>query len=488
MNREAILARQHEILEAARAAGRELTTEERAEFDTLQRQLDELDNEASAREAEANTQRAVEAERSRISEITDMARSFDMDPTQAISSGMTVDAYRAQVLNELRSSRAPISTRGVDVHTDEEDKFRSAASDAMVMRAGVSLEHPAEGARDFRNLSMRDLAIQCLSRDGQNAADLMRKSSDDIYTELQRQYYNPSASFPAIMDQTIQKSIVEMYNHVPTTFEQITTRGTLPDFKESADHEYVLGGIGDFEEVPENGELKNSTPQTALLPSRQLKTYGKQFSMTRQAFINDDIGLVTRVPGLYAVAAKKTIDKQVYGILFNNPAIFDGVNLFDNAHKNLMASGSKPTQAAIQSMILQMQKQTDQFGDAIYMTPRTIVVPVGYEFDLAVILHSTQVTGSSNNDINPLYNYPIQIVQSPVLNALAGGNACPWFLVADPTSALGIQVDYLNGQDTPTIRRMEAPGTLGFVWDIFLDWGVTVRDFRGLVKNPGTTL
>ena len=135
-----------------------------------------------------------------------------------------------------------------------------------------------------------------------------------------------------------------------------------------------------------------------------------------------------------------------------------------------------------------MQQQVDQFGEAIYITPRTIVVPVGYEFDLAVILHSTQVTGSNNNDINPLYNYPLQIVQSPVLNALAGTGACPWFMVASSDSARGIQVDYLNGQETPTVRRMEVPGTLGFVWDMYLDWGISVRDFRGIARNDGEAL
>ena len=32
---------------------------------------------------------------------------------------------------------------------------------------------------------------------------------------------------------------------------------------------------------------------------------------------------------------------------------------------------------------------------------------------------------------------------------------------------------------------METPGTLGFVWDIYLDWGISVMDYRGIVKNPG---
>ena len=166
----------------------------------------------------------------------------------------------------------------------------------------------------------------------------------------------------------------------------------------------MSGGVGDFLKVPENGEIKPDIPRTELLPSRKLDTYGKQFSMTRQAFINDDIGFLTKVPGLYATAAKKTIDRQVYKLLYDNTTIFDGVTLFHNSHKNLISSGSAPTQQAIQKMILQMQKQTDQFGDAIYITPRSIVVPVGYEFDLAVILRSAQVVGSANNDINPLYN------------------------------------------------------------------------------------
>ena len=55
-------------------------------------------------------------------------------------------------------------------------------------------------------------------------------------------------------------------------------------------------------------------------------------------------------------------------------------------------------------------------------------------------------------------------------------------------SAKSIQVDYLNGQDTPTVRRMEKPGVLGFTWDIYLDWGINVRDFRGILKNPGAVV
>ena len=488
------IAEQQNLINGARSAGREMTPEEQASFDALQREIDALTIEIESEERQAEDeqaeedalQRAVAEERERVTQITNLCREFDQDPTDYISNGATMDQVRAAILDGMRTSGAPAS---VQVTRDEQETFRQRATDALMMRSGIQVENPADGAQELRGMSLRDLAIECLSRDGRSANSLLRMPSDELYAELCREFYNPSSAFPAIMDQTIRKSLVEIYNKVPTTFQAFTTKGSLQDFKETADNEYVIGGVGDFLKVPENGEIKADAPRTELLPTRKLDTYGKQFSMTRQAFINDDIGFLTKVPGLYATAAKKTIDKQVYKILFNNPTIFDGKTLFHADHKNLISgNGAAPSQQTIQAAILQMQKQKDQFGDAIYITPRTIVVGVGYEFDLAVILHSAQVTGSSNNDINPLFNYPLQIVQSPVLNAFAGANKCPWFMIADPTSARGIQVDYLNGQETPTVRRMETPGTLGFVWDIYLDWGISVRDFRGIIKNPGAVI
>ena len=513
--REAAMFKQQAIVNAAKSDGnRALTAEEQAQFNDLQREIDEAQAEIDSQErglaggagapsappaaipqgnpvqaataaagAPRDGQRAAaEAERTRAAEIMALCRDFDIDPTEYVRNGSSLDQVRSAILDGMRQTGSPV---GVQVTRDEGETFRQRATDALMLRAGVPVAAPADGAQELRAMSLRDLAIECLSRDGRDTMQLLRMQPDDMYGELCRQFYNPTAAFPAILDNTIKKSIVQLYNAVPTTFQAWTTKGSLKDFKATADHEYVIGGMGDFLLVPENGEIKPDKPRTELLPNRKLDTYGRTFSMTRQAFINDDIGFLTEVPGLYAAAAKKTIDKQVYSLLYNNGVIFDGVSLFHKNHGNLIAKGGRPSQATIQAIILQMQHQKDQFGDAIYVTPQHIIVPVGYEFDLAVILHSAQVVNSNNNDINPLYNYPINIIQTPVLNALAGENAVPWFMVANTASAKHIQVDYLNGHETPNVRRMETPGVLGFQWDIYLDWGIAVRDFRGIAKNPG---
>lgn len=483
-----MIARQSEITSLARSENRDLTADETREFNELQSQIDDaVENGGDNRnEGKDETVRnAIIGERKRQSEISALCRNFGIDPQPYLENDTSVDECRKAVLEELQKKSAPINAGGVHVAESGEDKFRAAAVDGILMRMGHNINKPAEGAEDFRSMSLRDIAVECLSRDGEKTSSLLRMSKDDLYARLCRDFFNPTAAFPAILDATVKKSIVEEYQKVPTTFQAWTRKGSVTDFKATPDHSYVLGGVGDFELVPENGELKNSTPSTHLLPQRKIDTYGKQFSMSRQAFINDDIGFLAEVPAAYTRAAKRTIDKAVYKILCSNPAIYDGTTLFNEGHKNLIATGAAPSQTSIQDIILLAQGQTDPFGGPIYEIPKFLIVPMGYEFVLATIFKSAQVVGSSNNDINPLYNYPLQVIQSPWINTLSGKGAKPWFMVADPATSKSIQVDYLNGQETPTFRRSEVAGQLGFVWDIWLDWGITVVDYRGIYKNPG---
>ena len=213
--------------------------------------------------------------------------------------------------------------------------------------------------------------------------------------------------------------------------------------------------------------------------------------MSRQAFINDDMGVITTLPARAAKAARTTINTQVYKILTGNPKIYDSQNLFSAGHKNLLAEGTGITQEAVQSMILALgghTKTMDGTDQAIIIRPAALVVPLGYQFAMYTLFNSATI--SASGDVNPLYQYrdTIRIVEDATLNAQVKTGAIPWFMVGDSNDIDFIQVDYLNGQEIPNIRRMETPGQLGFVWDVYLDWGITVLDFRGAVKNPGVAV
>ena len=247
------LARQQAIVNGARAAGHPLTAEEQTEFDGLQRQIDDPNNNPDGgsrgadngdqggaeggtpptdgnRGAGGNppapsatptpagnddaTRQAITAERQRNNDIVALCRQTGMEPDQFIRDGNTMDAVRAAAVTHMIQHGAPVGAR---MNGDQADSFRQAAMDAVLMRAGVPVEHPAETADQFRSMSMRDLAIECMSRDGEGSpASLLRMSKDDLWTMACRQFFNPTSSFPAILDNAIKKAIVHQYQHENT--------------------------------------------------------------------------------------------------------------------------------------------------------------------------------------------------------------------------------------------------------------------------------
>lgn len=167
--RQRKIQRQQEILNGARAAHRELSEAEQREFDTLQGEIEALGREIEEEERRAagdegqqgdpdDGSRAILNERSRISEIAQLCREFGMEEQMGgyISNGTSVEEVRGAVIEHLRKDGAPLNS-GISVETDEQDKFRNAAADALLMRGGIEVKNAAEGAREMRGMSLRDL-------------------------------------------------------------------------------------------------------------------------------------------------------------------------------------------------------------------------------------------------------------------------------------------------------------------------------------------
>ena len=250
MTREAILRRQQELLDTARAAGRELTAEEQNEWNDLQRQLEALDAasaqgqtqpEAGTRAAEPDVEAVRTAERNRIREIESICGHFGIDGTSYINSGMSVEGVRQAVLSKLMENGAPVAARGtVDVTVDEADKFRAAATDGLLLRGGVEMSEVREGARECRGMSLRDLYIRCEGRRGTSLDSLLMKNADELYNESLRQYFNPESDFSAILDNTVNKAYAEGHKTVQVTFDKFCRKGSLSDFKASKPYLYIL--------------------------------------------------------------------------------------------------------------------------------------------------------------------------------------------------------------------------------------------------------
>lgn len=434
-------------------------------------------------ERAASEETIREQEAQRTADIMELCREFGMEEqaTGFIREQKPLDLVRAAVLDEMKKKWSAVP---VTVEKDEGDKYRETVTDGLLLRGGVAIKDPAAGAEEFRGMSIRDMMNDCARREGIQSPERI----DPI--DLMRQYFTPASAFPSILDQAINKAYVAGYNNAPVTFDVWTVKGTLTDFKPTRSN-YRQGNAGELLLVPEGGELKQDKIADHLLPQRKLNTFGRQFTLSREAIINDDIGLVTSLPARYATSARRTINKQVYAILANNAVIYDGTPMFTAAHGNLVGTGTIPTLKSLQQMINMLMLMKDENGDPIAGVPRYVVVPIGLGDAIRQIIGSQTIvvesaSGTLTTQANPLLNRGLVVVEDAYLNTLTTDAAIAWYLVADPSIVPTIQVDYLNGQEIPTIRRMEYPGQLGYIWDIYHDWGVTVLDYRGIIKNPGS--
>ena len=476
--------RQQEIVNAAKSAMRSFSAEEQKEFDALQKDIEalkiEIANEEKSSQNEA--QKIIAAERTRVADISGLCREFEIDPAEHIKSGASVDAVRTAILNRLKDERkaSPASAADVSVTAEETDKFRAAASDALLIRAGRNPEKPAEGARDLRGMKLRDLAIDCLSRAGITGAH--RMTDEDLF----RAALTPDSQFASILSNAVNKSMATAYRAAQTTYQRWTGRGSNPDFK-GATH-YQISEAGDLQQMTQSGEFKFDEMSDQGV-NKAIATFGRSFGMTRQAFINDDLGILTRVPEAYVRAAGRGINRLVYQILGNNPVIFDGAQLFNNAalpvnHNNLGVAAN----IAVPSVSLgrtAMRTQRNLRGNEILnIGPRFLIVPATRETEAQQFV-STALVPTAQNVINPFAG-TLEIVADAELDALRVAPAAfPWFLAASPADIDTIEVTYLNGDDMPKLESQVGFEYLGIKWRIYIDYGVTVLDYRGVFMNPG---
>lgn len=414
-------------------------------------------------------QKAMEQERKRTSEITALFRDFNVEGAdEAIVMGVSVDEARAMVMDQLRARNKGVS---VTMGEAESDKFRAAAQDAVLMAAGIPVAEPAAGAQELRGHSMVELAREALQREG-------LKSNFGDNMELARQAINSTSTFPAIMANLANKSVMVGFNEAETTYQIWAGKGSNRDFKEAA--RVALSEAGNLELVPEGGQFQQDFLGEASARTK-VATYGKLFSLTRQAIINDDLGLFSKIATKYGSAAKRLVNKMVYTQLTGNIKMQDGVALFDNKHGNVAGTGEALSVKAIAKAITAMRRQKGITGDAtLNITPKYLVVPPELEMAAYQIVNSTAaVDGVNSGVVNPYKGRFVVVVDAELTDPDA------WYLVADATQHDTIEVTYLNGVETPRLETRQGFEVDGIEYKVAFDCGVSALDFRGVFKNAG---
>lgn len=418
----------------------------------------------------ADLAKAMEQERKRTSEITALFRDFNVEGAdEAIVMGVSVDEARAMVMDQLRARNKGVS---VTIGEAESDKFRAAAQDAVLMAAGLPVAEPAPGANELRGYSMIELARESLRRE----CDTKANFGDNM--EMARAAVNSTSTFPAIMSNLANKSVMVGFNEAETTFQIWAGKGSNRDFKEAA--RVALSEAGNLELVPEGGQFQQDVFKEASARTK-VATYGKIFSLTRQAIINDDLGLFSKIATKYGSAAKRLVNKMVYAQLTGDVKMQDNVALFDDKHGNVAKTGEALSVKAIAKAITAMRRQKGIQGTAnLNITPKYLVVPPELEVTAYQIVNSTAaVDGTNPGVVNPYKGRFVIVADAELTDPDA------WYLVADASQNDTIEVTYLNGVETPRLETRQGFDVDGIEYKVAFDCGVSALDFRGLYKNAG---
>ncbi len=427
----------------------------------------------SSTNIESERQAAIKAERERVSGITTICRDFSINSEKVekyINDGNTVEEVRAFVLQEMKERNKP-SISGITVTKDESEKIREAASDAIIMRSGRSLEKPADGAREFRGLSLRDIAIDCLAREG--VSNAQRLDNEELF----KRALSPDSQFASILSSSVNKSMATAYSGNNTTFQAWTGRGSNTDFKDA--EVYQISEAGELSKMSQTGEFKFDEMSDSKA-TKKIATFGKKFGITRQALINDDISILTRIPEAYVRAAGRGINKLVYSILTTNGSIYDNKALFHADHSNLASSGGAISVVTLGAGKAAMRKQKNLRGkETLNISPKFLLVSPDKEVEALQLLNSTADPSGSNAGVANVFRNSLDLV----VDAELTGNA--WYLAASALDIDTIEVTYLNGEDMPKLESRVGFDYLGMEWRIYIDYGVNVLDYRGLYKNVG---
>ena len=377
---------------------------------------------------------------------------------------ITADQAKDKLLAKLGAGTTP--SAAVTPYAGNGNIVGDSVKQSLLARAGIDKDKAdakdnAYNAMTLRELARASLVDRGISVSGQNAMSMVGLA-----------FTHSSSDFGQILIDVAHKSLLKGWETAAENFDQFTSRGTLTDFRASK-----RVGLGDFGYLPQVGEGEEYTYGTIgdEGASVALATYGQLFTITRQAILNDDLHLLTKIPEKMGQAARATIAKLVFALLSGNAKAQDGKALFDTSHKNTITNAVLDL-ANIDKGIQMMNGFVNARGEPLAIEPEFMLLPTSMYTRGLQLIKSASVEGADANSgiINPLRD-----IVTPVKSArLQAADEKSWYLI----NKEAIEVSYLDGIDTPYMEQQNGFTVDGVSTKVRIDAGVNVIDYRGIVK------
>ena len=422
---------------------------------------------------------------------------------KAIEAGDSIDKVREALFDALakKSDSTGPGANGqrpdVVPGEDERDKRIIGTVAALIHRAGLS-NMIREGAKkkpeyralqdveldpgEFRGMSLLDHAREDLERrkPGSTRGRTKMEFSGDFFAQAG---YPTTSDFATALEEALHKTLLASYAITPDKWRRFCKVGTVSDFR--VHNRYRLGFLGGLDQVLEDGEFTNKSLADATKETQQALTYGNILGLSRQAIVNDDMGVFDGVAVTLGRAAGLSIELAVFALLAENaglgPTMNDGIVLFDAGHSNVGA-GAAISVAALDANRVIMAAQTDPSGNEILdLRPAKLLIAAGLGGTANVINQSQYDPDTANKLQRP--NMVVGLFDDIIDTGRLTGTRR--YMFADPSIAPVIEVAFLEGEQQPFMEIQDGWRVDGVEWKVRHDFGVAAVDFRGAVTDAG---
>ena len=461
----------------------------------------------AAREPNERDAGAVQ-ERERVDGIMDAVIAVRLPLAFArklISDGIPLVEAHKRIFKEYGTREDPTPNvpaqgpRGASVQIGEDPYThkRAGIENALLNRVAPQHFKLEEVGREYRGMTMLDVAKAYLGARGFKTTGMSKMEIAGAalgLTQLRGSGYHTTSDFSYLLADVANKSLSAEYTAATQTFQPITRRVSLTDFKPA--NRIQIGDAPALHPVNEHGEFTRGTIAEGR-EQIQLASYGRVFAITRKALVNDDTDAFSRVPAKFGRMAKNLESDLVWYQILKNAAMGDGTVLFHSTHHNLDGTGAVISISSISDAETAMLLQTGLDSSTLIMaSPKYLIVPPEQK-TLALQFVSVNMQAQQAANVNPFAGQLVVIAEPRLSTGVtigvgpgavtAAGSSIAWYLAADPSQVDILELALLEGQEGPLVESRVGFDVDGLEIKCRHDVGAKVIDHRGLYKNIGAT-
>lgn len=273
-----------------------------------------------------------------------------------------------------------------------------------------------------------------------------------------------TSDFPYLFGDVLNRQMLASYKAVDPVWKAIVKMSTVPRIApQVGGYRFAMtGGDQVLSKVGQKGEYLAST-RSELRYQLSVDKYGRQFDISWETLVNDDLGALKDTPEIFGRAAARTEHRIATGLYVANAGAHvegHGGYLYEDAVNRWATALSI---ASLEDGLERMAAFTDVNGEPIMNRAKYLVVPPALEMTARQILTSAQKMWVYRGDAEggptalPTTNVVSQMGLTlivdpylPILDDSSSGNT-GWYLFADPTNIAALEVAHLSGHERPEV-------------------------------------